>query len=34
MGCVLTALLFDFGQAVAYLCHVGDTRCYQFREGH
>lgn len=33
MGCVLTALLFDFEQAVAYLCHVGDTRCYQFREG-
>lgn len=33
MGCVLTALLFDFGQGVAYLCHVGDTRCYQFREG-
>lgn len=33
MGCVLTAVLFDIKQNFAYMCHVGDTRLYQYKDG-
>jgi serine/threonine protein phosphatase PrpC len=33
MGCVLTAVLFDMEQHLAYMCHVGDTRLYKYKDG-
>lgn len=33
MGCVLTAVLFDMEQHVAYMYHVGDTRLYKYKDG-
>lgn len=33
MGCVLTAVLFDQKQHLAYMCHVGDTRLYKYKDG-
>lgn len=30
MGCVLTAVLFDMEQHLAYMCHIGDTRLYKY----
>ena len=33
MGCVLTAILFDMEQHLAYMCHVGDTRLYKYKDG-
>ncbi len=33
MGCVLTAVLFDMERNLAYMCHVGDTRFYSYRDG-
>lgn len=33
MGCVLTAVLFDQEQHLAYMCHVGDTRLYKCKNG-
>lgn len=33
MGCVLTAVLFDLEQHLAYMCHVGDTRLYKYKDG-
>ena len=33
MGCVLTAVLFDVEQHLAYMCHVGDTRLYKYKDG-
>lgn len=33
MGCVLTAVLFDVEQHLAYMCHVGDTRLYKYKNG-
>lgn len=32
MGCVLTAVLFDMEQHLAYMCHVGDTRLYKYKD--
>ena len=33
MGCVLTAVLFDMEQHLAYMSHVGDTRLYKYKDG-
>ena len=33
MGCVLTAVLFDMEQHLAYMYHVGDTRLYKYKDG-
>ena len=33
MGCVLTAVLFDQKQHLAYMYHVGDTRLYKYKDG-
>lgn len=33
MGCVLTAVLFDLAHDIAHMCHVGDTRLYQYGDG-
>ncbi len=33
MGCVLTAVLFDMEQHLAYTSHVGDTRLYKYKDG-
>lgn len=33
MGCVLTAVLFDMEQHVAYMYNVGDTRLYEYKDG-
>lgn len=33
MGCVLTAVLFDMEQHLAYMSHVGDTRLYKYKGG-
>ena len=33
MGCVLTAVLFDMELHLAYMCHVGDTRLYKYKDG-
>lgn len=32
MGCVLTVVLFDMKQHVAYMYHVGDTRLYKYKD--
>lgn len=32
MGCVLIAVLFDIGQHMAHMCHVGDTRLYKYKD--
>lgn len=32
MGCVLTVVLFDMEQHVAYMYHVGDTRLYKYKD--
>lgn len=33
MCCVLTAALFDIAHAYIHMCHVGDTRLYQYIDG-
>lgn len=33
MGCALTAVLFDTGEHLAHMCHVGDTRLYRYMDG-
>ncbi len=33
MSCVLTAVIFDLEEKVLHMCHVGDTRLYQYRDG-